>query len=36
VDGYFAALATAVIWIATGATLQAWFKAIHHPDAYAR
>jgi hypothetical protein len=34
VDGYFAALATAVIWIATGAALQAWFKAIHHPDAY--
>ena len=36
VDGYFAALATAVIWIATGAALQAWFKAIHHPDSYAR
>ena len=36
VDGYFAALAAAVIWIATGAALQAWFKAIHHPDVYAR
>jgi PAP2 superfamily protein len=36
VDGYFAALATAVIWIATGAALQVWFKAIHHPDTYAR
>jgi hypothetical protein len=36
VDGYFAALATAVIWIVTGAALQAWFKAIHHPDAYAQ
>ena len=34
VDGYFAALATAVIWIATGAALQVWFKAIHHPDSY--
>jgi hypothetical protein len=34
VDGYFAAIATAVIWIVTGLALQAWFKAIHHPDAY--
>jgi hypothetical protein len=36
VDGYFAAIATAVIWIVTGVALQAWFKAIHHPDAYAQ
>jgi hypothetical protein len=36
VDGYFAAIATAVIWIGTGFALQAWFKAIHHPDSYAQ
>jgi hypothetical protein len=36
VDGYFAALVTALIWIVTGIGLQAWFKAIHHPGAYAR
>ena len=36
VDGYYAAIATAVIWIGTGFALQAWFKAIHHPDSYAQ
>jgi hypothetical protein len=36
VDGYFAAIATAVIWIGTGVALQVWFKAIHHPDSYAQ
>lgn len=36
VDGYFAVLATTLIWMGSGLTLQAWFRAIQHPDAYPR
>ena len=33
VDGYLAAVLTAVIWVGCGAALRAWFTAIRHPTA---
>jgi hypothetical protein len=32
VDGYVAALATVVIWVACGAAMRAWFRVTCHPE----